>query len=178
MRRILLAIAEYLLGFLALAIFAYLAFASDPTSDERFVYAFKIASVVAVVELAVLLTRDSAANRLVIGANIWLAVGGAAAFLEVWWVLRVYQRFGEASLFASMFAVGLVSMAVSPAGFIGKAGKRSVVLQRSVILLLAVGAALTTAVYYRGNVKYAAVFPVIALSWLYRLLRQAVPSDA
>lgn len=178
MRRILLATIEYLLGFLALAIFAYLAFASGPASDERFVYAFKIASIVAVVELAVLLARASAANRLIIGANIWLAVGGAAAFLELWWVLRVYQRFGEASLFASMLAVGLVSMAVSPAGFIGKTGKRSVVLQRSALLLLAVGAALAIAVVYRGNVKYAAVLPVIALSWLNRLLRQAVPRDS
>jgi hypothetical protein len=122
MRHILLATAEYLLGFLALAIFAYLAFASGPASDERFVYAFKMASIVAVVELAVLLTRSFAAKRLVIGANIWLAVGGAAAYLEQWWALRVYQYFGEASLFATMFAVGLVSMTVSSAGFIGKAG--------------------------------------------------------
>ena len=97
MRRILLATIEYWLGFLALAIFAYLAFASGPATDERFVYAFKIASIVAVVELAVLLARASAANRLIIGANIWLAVGGAAAFLELWGVLRVYQRFGEAA---------------------------------------------------------------------------------
>ena len=67
-------------------------------------------------------------------------------------------------------------MAVSPAGFIGKAGKRSVVLQRSALLLLAVGAALAIAVVYRGNVQYAAVLPVIALSWLNRLLRQAVPN--
>ena len=178
MRHTLLATVEYLLGFLALAVFAYLAFASGPTSDERFVNAFKIASIVAVVELAVLLTRASIANRLIIGANIWLALGGAAASLEQWWLLRVYQHFGEASLFASMFAVGVVSIAVSPAGFIGKVGTRAVVLQRSVLLLLAVSAALIIAVYYRGNVKYAAVFPVIALSWLNRLLRQAVPSEA
>ena len=177
MRHILLATVEYLLGFLALAVFAYFAFASGPTSDERFVNAFKISSIVAMVELAVLLTRPSIANRLIIGANIWLALGGAAAFLEQWWLLRVYQHFGEASLFAPIFAVGVVSIAVSPAGFIGKVGTRAVVLQRSVLLLLAVSAALSIAVYYRGNVKYGAVFPVIALSWLNRLLRQAVPSD-
>jgi hypothetical protein len=178
MRRALSITVEYLLGFLALASFTFLAFASGPTSDERFVNAFKTSSVVAVVELAVLLSRTAVANRLIIGANIWLILGGASAFLEQWWLLRVYQQFGEASLFASMFAVGVVSMAMSPTGFIGKAGIRAVVLQRSALLLLAVSAALAIAVYYRGNVKYAAVYPVIALSWLNRLLRRAVPDEA
>ena len=109
MRHLLVAVVEYLLGFLALMVFAYLAFGSGPQSDERFVYAFKIASLVAVVELAALLSRSSPANRLIIGANLWLAVGGAAAFLEQWWLLRTYQHFGEASLFACMLVVGALS---------------------------------------------------------------------
>ena len=178
MRRVLIATIEYLLGFFALAIFAYLAFASGPTSDERFINAFKAASLFAAIELAVLMNRTSPANRLIIGANLWLALGGAAAFFEQWWLLRIYQNFGEASLFCSIFAVGVVSISVSPAGFIGKIGNRTVIIQRSLVLLLAVSAALAIAVYYRGNVKYAAVFPVIALSWLNRLLRKTVPSEA
>ena len=178
MRRLLLSVIEYLLGFLALAVFAYLAFATGPQSDERFVSAFKISSIVAVVELVVLLNRASPANRLIVGANLWLAIGGAAAFLQQWWLLRVYQHFGEASLFASMLAVGVASSIWSPAGFIGKFGVRRVVQQRSVLLLLGVGVALAVALYFRGNVKFAAVLPVIGLSWLNRLLRQGVTSEA
>ena len=49
---------EYLLGFLALAVFAYLAFAAGPASDERFVHAFSVASVVALLELVALLARE------------------------------------------------------------------------------------------------------------------------
>lgn len=169
---------EYLLGFLALAVFAYLAFAAGPASDERFVHAFKVASVVALLELVALLAREAPANRLIMGANLWLILGGAAAFLEQWWLLRIYQHFGEASLFASMLLVGAVAMWRTPAGFIGKVGARRLVLQRSWLLLLAVVLALVVAVYFRGNVKLAAVLPVIALSWLNRLLRHGVAPQA
>ncbi|MBW0168848.1 MAG: hypothetical protein ACT6SF_03275 [Hydrogenophaga sp.] len=178
MRRILTATLEYLLGFLALAVFAYLAFAAGPASDERFVHAFKVASVVALLELVALLAREVPANRLIMGANVWLIVGGAAAFLEQWWLLRIYQHFGEASLFASMLLVGVLAMWRTPAGFVGKVGARRVVLQRSWLLLLAVVLALAVAVVFRGNVKVAAVLPVIALSWLNRLLRHGIAPQA
>lgn len=176
--RLLTATLEYLLGFLALAVFAYLAFAAGPASDERFVHAFKVASVVALLELVALLAREVPANRLIMGANVWLIVGGAAAFLEQWWLLRIYQHFGEASLFASMLLVGVLAMWRTPAGFVGKVGARRLVLQRSWLLLLAVVLALVVAVYFRGNVKFAAVLPVIALSWLNRLLRHGVAPQA
>lgn len=176
--RLLTATLEYLLGFLALAVFAYLAFAAGPASDERFVHAFKVASVVALLELVALLAREVPANRLIMGANVWLIVGGAAAFLEQWWLLRIYHHFGEASLFASMLLVGVLAMWRTPAGFVGRVGARRVVLQRSWLLLLAVVLALAVAVVFRGNVKVAAVLPVIALSWLNRLLRHGIAPQA
>ena len=169
------AVIEYLLGFLALALFAYLAFGRGPTSDEQFVFAFKMCGAVAAIELVVLLARAAPANRLIVGANLWLIAGGLAAFLEQWWFLRVYQHFGEASLFFAMLCVGVLSTAVSPSGFIGKPGQRDKVLRASVLLASAVIAAMLVAIYFRGNVKLAAVMPVIALSWLGRLLRRTVP---
>jgi hypothetical protein len=41
-----------------------------------------------------------------------------------------------------------------------------------------VGVALIAAMYFRGNVKFAEVIPVIALSWLNRLLRRVVQRQA
>jgi hypothetical protein len=172
------AVIEYLLGFLALALFAYLAFGRGPTSDEQFVFAFKVCGAVAAIELVVLLARAATANRLIVGANLWLIAGGLAAYLEQWWYLRVYQHFGEASLFFAMFCVGVLSTALSPAGFVGKLGQRDKVLRASVLLAGAVMVAMLVAIYFRGNVKVAAVVPVIALSWLGRLLRRTVPDVA
>ena len=176
MRTAALAILEYLIGFIALAFFAYLAFGRGQTTDASFVFAFKASSLLAMGELIFLLARTAPANRLILGANLWLIAGGAAAFTEQWWWLRVYQQFGEASLFLAILLVGFVSTLFTPSGFIGKLGPRSSVQRASLLLLVAVGCALGVAVYFQGNVKYAAVIPVIALSWLNRLLRHRLPS--
>ena len=173
MKRVIVTVAEYLLGFIALAVFASVAFGSGSPSDVRMVFAFKIAAAIAAVELAVLLRRNKPANRLIIGANIWLLAGGAAAFLEQWWWLRGYQVLGEAGLFAAMAVVGVLTLPL-PNGFVDAAGPRSTVLWCSVALLGCVGICLALAIHVLGDVKLAAVLPVIGLSWLNRLLRQVV----
>ena len=178
MRTAALAILEYLIGFIALAFFAYLAFGRGQSTDEALVYAFKASSLLAVAELALLLARKAPANRLILGANMWLLAGGAAAFAQQWWWLRIYQQLGEASLFLAMLLVGIVSTLFTPSGFIAKLGPKVSVQRSSLLLLAAVGCALVVAVYFRGNVKYAAVIPVIVLSWLNRWLRHRVPSGA
>ena len=178
MRAAALAIFNYLIGFIALAFFAYLALGRGPTTDESFVFAFRASSLLAVGELALLLARAAPANRLILGANLWLILGGVAAFAEQWWWLRVYEQFGEASLFLAMLLVGVVSTLFTPSGFVAKLGPKLSVQRSSLLLLIAVGCALAVAVYFRGNVKYAAVIPVIALSWLNRLLQHRLPSRA
>lgn len=178
MRSVVVAVIEYLLGFLALAFFAFLAFGGGPSTDERLVFAFKASAPVAVVELAALLWRPAPANRLILGANLWLISGGLAAFLEQWWWLKGYQQLAEAGLFMSMAMVGLATTTLSPAGFVAVAGPRRPVVFASLALLAAVCLALFVAIHFRGNVKFAAVVPVIALSWLNRLLQRAVPRVA
>lgn len=170
------AIVEYLLGFVALALFAFLAFGRGPASDEAFVHAFKVSGLAAAIEVAFLLARTKPANRLILGANIWLIAGATAAHLELWWWLRAYQQFGEASLFASMLLVGLASTWLSPSGFVAKLGPIVQVRRASLLLLASVLVALAVAVYFRGDVKYAAVLPVVLLSWFNRLLRLSVSS--
>lgn len=171
------AVAEYLLGFLALAVFAYLAFGRGQPTDQGLVWAFKVSALLAAVETAVLLARPTPANRLILGANAWLIAGGTAAFLEQWWWLLLCQRFGEASLFMAILLVGVLSTAFSPVGFIAKAGPRLAVRRSSLVLLACVGGALAAAVHFRGQVQYAAVLPVIALSWVNRLLRHRLPTQ-
>jgi hypothetical protein len=175
MRNAILAIIDYILGFIALALFSFMAFGRGSVSDEAFITAFKVCGVVAIAELAYLLSRSTPANRLILGANIWLIAGAIAAFLEQWWWLRIYQRFGEASLFLSMLLVGIATTWLSASGFVAKPGPAKAVRRASLILLACVLVALALAVYFQGNVKYAAVLPVIALSWINRLLRHRLP---
>jgi hypothetical protein len=163
---------EVLLGFLALAFFAFLAFGPQPPSDGRFVLAFKAAAPVALAEVAFLLWRPAPVNRLIFGANLWLIAGGFAAYTQQWWWLRAYQQFGEASLFIAMLLVGIITASFSKTGFVGANGARQKVLRASLALLAAVLLSLFAAIYFRGDVKLAAVVPVIALSWFNRLLRR------
>ena len=178
MKQFAIAIVEYLLGFIALAVFAAVAFSAGAPTDERMIFAFKVGAALAAVELAVLLYRNAPANRLIIGANIWLLAGGAAALTQQWWWLRGYQLLGESSLFLSILSVGIASTALAPAGFVGVIGPRRKVLLASGVLLLALLAALAASVQFRGNVKLAGILPVIALSWVNRLLARAVRSGA
>jgi hypothetical protein len=118
--RLAVALLEYLLGFLALAVFAAVAFSAGAPTDERLIVAFKLGAVLAGVELAVLLVRAAPANRLIVGANAWLLAGGLAAFTEQWWWLKGYQHLGETSLFLSMLGVGIVATAFTPTGFVAR----------------------------------------------------------
>jgi hypothetical protein len=172
--RLAVALLEYLLGFLALAVFAAVAFSAGAPTDERLIRAFKLGAVLAAVELAVLWARTAPANRLIVGANAWLLAGGLAAFTEQWWWLKGYQHLGETSLFLSMLGVGIIATAFTPTGFVATDGPRRKVVLASLAMLLAVGLAAMVSVQFRGDVKWAAVLPVIALSWLNRLAAQAV----
>lgn len=178
MKRLSIVVLEYLLGFLALAVFAAVAFSAGAPTDERLISAFKIGAVLAAVELAVLLARAPPANRLIVGANAWLLAGGLAAFTEQWWWLKGYQRLGESSLFLSMLCVGMVTTAFTPTGFVAAAGPRRHMIVASLVLLLSVGVAGAMSVHFRGDVKWAAVVPIIALSWLNRLLARAMRTEA
>lgn len=178
MKQVAFTVIEYLFGFFALAVFAAYAFAQGVPTDERFVSAFKLGACIAAIELIILFLRKPLANRLIIGANIWLLIAGLAAFTEQWWVLRGYQRFGEASLFAAMLLVGLVSTATLPGGFVATVGPRRRVLVASGVLFVAVVGALCLAVAFRGNIELAAVLPVIGLSWLNRALQRFAASAA
>lgn len=172
MKRAVIVVIEYLLGFLALAVFGAYAFAQGTPTNERWVFSFKLGACLAALELLILTRRAAPINRLILGANIWLLVGGLAAFLQQWWLLRAYERFGEASLFAAMLAVGIVATVAMPGGFVAASGPPRKVLIASSALLASVAVALAFAVAFQGNVKVTAVLPVIALSWLNRALQR------
>lgn len=175
-KRLAWAVFDYLVGFIALAVFGAYAFAGPP-SDQRWVAAFKLGAALAVMELLYLWWRSLPANRLILGANLWLLAGGLAAATQQWWLLLGYQRWGEASLFVAMLVVGLAATLGSRAGFVGAAGPPHKVRRASLALLAAVAGALATAVAFRGDAKLAAVLPVIGLSWLNRALRLYVQRD-
>ena len=170
----LFAIIEYLLGFIALAVFVAYAYANGLPTVARWESAFKLGAVLAALEITILSFRKAPMNRLILGGNIWLLAGGLAFILGQESFLRVYERLGEVSVFVSILAVGIMSTVFSRNGFVGVEAPRQAVITQSLWLIAAVIAALCMAVFFKGDVKLAAVLPLTALAFLNRYLRYRV----
>ena len=160
-----------LVQFLPLSLFASYAFWHGAPDDARWQQAFQLASVAALVQLAIVLPQPRPASRLVLAANLYLLLGGLAFFAQQWWFLRLYDSLRESAIFIIMLAVGVVTTLGSRAGFVAAcAPPRRAVVRASVWLLFATAVALAISVAYRGDRYLAAVYPIIGLAILQRLL--------
>lgn len=162
-----------LIQFLPLSLFASYAFWHGAPDDTRWQEAFQLASVAAVVQLAIVLPQRRPMSRLVLAANIYLLLGGIAFFGHQWWFLRLYDNLRESAIFIIMLIVGMVTTLGSRAGYVAAWGlPRPAVVRGSAWLLTATAIALFISVIYRGDRYVGAVFPIIGLAVLQRVLLQ------
>ena len=83
-----------LVQFLPLSLFATYASWHGPPADDRWVEAFKLGGISAVIQLGIVLRQRRPADRLMLAANLYLVAGALAAFTRQWWVLGWYGRAG------------------------------------------------------------------------------------
>jgi hypothetical protein len=162
----------YFLGFIALAVFASLAFGRGTPTEATWRVAFMIAGALAIAELLVLIFAFiKPANRLIIAANIYLALGGLAFALDQEWFLRRYEQLGLSAILLLMFLVGIFSTVFSPAGFVGATGNPARVRQASYVLIALVALGVVVAQTYPAIHKGAGVAIITALAFSNRALR-------
>jgi len=162
-----------LVQFFPLSLFATYAFWRGQPTDERWVTAFTLGAVAAAIQLVIVLPQSRPVNRLILGANVYLLVGGAAAIAQQWWLLRLYARLNESGIFLFILAVGIVATFASPAGFVAIAdADRRIVRRYSVWLLAATFVASLASIAFQGNRTWSAVVPLIALAALQRIFMQ------
>ena len=160
-----------LVQFLPLSLFAAYAFWHGAPDETRWQHAFQWASVAALVQLAIVLPQRRPASRLVLAANLYLLMGGAAFFAHQWWLLQLYDTLRESAIFIIMLVVGVVTTVGSRAGFVAAgAAPRPRVVRASLWLLAATAVALAVSVLYRGDRYAAAVLPLLALAVFQRVL--------
>lgn len=160
-----------LIQFLPLSLFATYAFWYGAPDELRWKHAFQLASVAALVQLAVVLPQPRPVSRLVLAANLYLLLGGVAFFAQQWWFLRLYDALRESAIFLIMLAVGLVTTFGSRAGFVAASAlPRAPVIRASLWLLAATVLALVVSVTYRSDRYLAAVYPIIGLAVIHRVL--------
>jgi hypothetical protein len=165
---------SYLLGFVALAVFALIAFGGGTPDDSTWRRAFLFGGGLATVELGVLWALPKPSNRLVIAANVYLAAGGLAFAFKQWWLLLTYQKLGLSGILLAMFCVGLVSTFISKTGFVGMVAPIALVRRASYTLLGFVALGIACAQLFPAIDKSAGVIIITVLAYSYRAMRNWV----
>jgi hypothetical protein len=139
-------------------------------SSQSWKGAFILGGAIALVQVLFLLYEKIELNRFILGANLFLFVGGLAFLANISWLLEVYAQIKEAALFANLFLVGCVT-SFTPSGFIGVVhkNKRRVRLF-SFYLLLSVIGAFCVSLYFKGDINKAGVVPFLLLILFQRYL--------
>jgi hypothetical protein len=156
-----------LVQFFPLSTFATFGFWHGPPSNDRWLVAFQIGALLGLIQLAMLFPYKKPLNRLVLAGNIYLILGGLAAFCQQWWYLKLYSSLRESAIILLMVIVGSLTTLSSSSGFIAVKGSDR---KFSVYLLLASVSMLPFAILFEGNRTYAAVLPIIFLAILQRYL--------
>jgi len=160
-----------LVQFFPLSLFAAYAFRQGPPTDDRWVQAFQVGAVAALLQLLIVLPQHWPANRLILAANLYLLGGGLAALTHQWWFLKFYGVLKESGIFLFMLGVGAVATFASSAGFVAVAGAQQERVRRASLWLLAATVpALVASFLFQGNRIWAAVVPVVVLGVLQRVL--------
>lgn len=156
-----------LIQFFPLSTFATFAFWNGAPSNDRWLEAFQLGALLGLIQLVILLPQKTPLNRLVLAGNIYLVLGGLAAFFQQWWYLKLYDSLRESAIILFMVIVGILTTLVSSSGFIAVKGSAR---KFSIYLLVATSAMLPFAIIFEGNRTYAAVLPIIFLAILQRYL--------
>src|SRR5690349_13898207 len=104
-----------ILQFLPLSIFLLVARAQGFT-DAAWAMAFQISGLAAILETLIFSYLRFPQNRLLIGTNLYLAVGGLGFAFRVSNILDLYGNMRESALFGSVFLVGLITTTLAPTG--------------------------------------------------------------
>jgi hypothetical protein len=164
-----------LLQFLPLTVFLNVAFQNGAPQTADWLNAFMWGGVAAVLQLVLtyFLLQGLPFNRLILGVNFYLILGGAAVLTNQIALLKILGNLKESGIFLCVLIIGICTTVVSKAGFIGvmDISSPSRLQQYSVWLLLLTFAAVAASFWFRGKPIFSAAIPLIVLSVASRLFK-------
>jgi hypothetical protein len=173
------AIATHLLQFFPLSCFLFVAFRQGAPQPEDWLIAFMAGGAIAVLQVAITLAiaRGRPLNRMLLGVNAYLAVGGIAAVTNLPRLLQALNDLRETGLFLCILAVGILTTFGTRAGFVANedGGDRPSTMRSSLILLALTAIATLPSCFIRGQLLFSAVIPLTLLSIADRWLRNRIP---
>lgn len=166
-----------LFQFLPLSLFSTIGFWQQQTSNQGWLLAFQVAALVGIVQLVLIVKQKAVLSRLILSANLYLILGGLAAFFQQWWYLELYNSLQESAIFIMMLLVGIITMLSSSNGFVGidkalikDTAVRFNINKKSAYLFIGVLVSLAISVVFEGDITFSAVVPIIFLAILQRYL--------
>jgi hypothetical protein len=171
---VLLSVLE-LAGLLA---FLFMIMKRDSSGHVAWSSAFETGSTLVVLFYMFRLRHLASSNGLILGANVWLLLGGLATVAHLGVILAWYDTQREASVFMVIFLVGGLLTMLAPGGFVGVKAQRRQVLMASLALLAVVIVDIAVAAPFRGNLRWGAVVPMAALIWISRIVRRRLTPES
>lgn len=171
--RLALRYLQSLITFVPLLVFITYALWDGPPPEDRWLAAYKIASPLAIVQLAWAMRSVAPINRLLVGANVYLLAGGFCAWFGYEPGLRLLGELKGAGVLLSILLVGATLTLTSRAGFVGATrGEPRRIKRNSAWLLVATMIAFAAAYQFSAAPKYGTAIPLVAVVLVNRLLRE------
>jgi hypothetical protein len=161
-------VGRFLLQFVSLGVFLRVAFHNGSPQPSDWLNAFLFGGAAAVFQtmLLIFFSHGYPLNRIILGVNLYLIVGGAAVLTGQMALLETFNSLKESGIFLCMLVIGVVTTTASKAGFVGAAGifKPRDIRYYSIWLLFFVFVAVVASFWFRGQMMISAAIPLIALS--------------
>ena len=161
-----------------LPIFLIYAALIDQSYSQNWQGPYTTSSIVALLTTTILMFNKVPLNRLIIGINVYLITGSLGLYTDQVWLNQLYGKMEASGMLAWIIIVGVVSILLNPAGFIGiKSQDRKKVIIFSLYLLLVAQIAFLFSFYFQGNKIYSEYIPFIALFAVQGILKFKVMND-
>lgn len=177
-------IGAFLLQLFPLTVFLKVAFLNGDPKSVDWLSAFIWGGCAAIFQLAFHVFYKSAPlNRVVLGVNWYLIIGGGAVITNQREILGVFYNLKESGIFLCLLMVGVYTTFLSRSGFVGSTpscqesseGEMAIQLiirRYSIFLIILTCASVVASFVFRGNIIISAAVPLIVLSVIARLLKR------
>lgn len=169
-------VGSFLLQFFPLTVFLKVAFLNGKPQAADWLNAFIWGGSAAILQLAlsIFFSRGHTLNRIILGVNWYLIIGGFAVIANQLAFLEVLNNLKESGIFLCLLMVGIYITFASKAGFVGAV---EISMQRnirnySIWLIILTCAAVAASFWFRGQMIISAAVPLIVLSVATRLFKR------
>lgn len=164
-----------LLQFFPLTVFLQSAFLLGSAQKPDWLQGFMWGGCAAVLQLALsgFFARGYPLNRLILGVNFYLILGGAAVLANLGALLTVLNLLKESGVLLCVLFAGIATTVATRAGFVGGAesARRRDIIFYSVWLLVLACAGVAASFWFRGDMLFSAGIPLTVLSVATRVFK-------